>query len=242
MSSIRSDSSSIRSDGRRSSRQPGTSRGQQWLGDDSRKGAIDRPAIADSTVLTGLVVWLVLVTIGVAGRHFQPAWNVTPLAAIGLTAAAVFGRLSGWVGPLVTLGVPVAALAVSNMILPQSERSYGGFIMATVVFAATLWPAILGLVLPSIRSGRPIAWIGAALSHSIVFFLSTNSAYWWLFDDYPHSLSGFGTCFLMALPFFRWMPVGDVIWSLGLLGITSAIMGWRASSPLTSSPLRSLRP
>lgn len=200
-----------------------------------------------SSRLAGAGVWLLLVAVGVAGRLLQPAYNVTPLAAIGLTAAALYGRAgffgrSGWFGPAAVLGVPAVALAIGNLLLPATEQSYGGFVMASVVFAATLWPALLGLLSASIRRGRPVAWIGGALSHSLVFFLSTNAAYWWLFRDYPHTPAGLGQCFMMALPFFRWMPVGDLAWSLGLLAIVRAVAVRRSASVLHASPLRALRP
>jgi len=204
--------------------------------------------LSGSSRLAAACVWLVLIAIGVAGRLLQPAYNVTPLAAIGLAAATLFGRvgagglLGGRLGPVVALGVPAVALAIGNLLLPAAERSYGGFMMAAAVFAATLWPALLGLASSSIRRGRPMAWIGAALSHSLVFFILTNATYWWLFDDYPHTFAGLGTCFVMALPFFRWMPAGDVAWSLGLLAMVWAVASWRSSSVLAASPLRALRP
>jgi hypothetical protein len=199
-------------------------------------------------MLAAAGLWLGLVAIGVAGRLLQPAYNVTPLAAIGLTAALLFGRdgmlgrRGGWFGPAAALGVPAVALAIGNLLLPTMERSYGGFVMAAVVFAATLWPAALGLVSAAIQRGRPVAWIGGALSHSLVFFLATNAAYWWLFEDYPHTPAGLVRCFVMALPFFRWMPLGDLAWSLGLLAIVRAVIAWRSSDPVHGSPLRVLRP
>lgn len=158
-------------------------------------------------------VWLLLVVIGAAGRLWQPAYHVTPMAAVGLVAGFVFGN------PLVAMSVPVAALAASNLFLP----AYGNIAMAAVVFAATAWPALLGRFVPGIRECRGWTWLGGALAHSLVFFLATNLAYWWIFDDYPKSFTGLVECFTMALPFYRWMPVGDAAWSLAAVGLLRAV-------------------
>jgi hypothetical protein len=156
------------------------------------------------------MVWLGLVAVVVVGRLLQPAWNVTPCTAVALVAGAVFP----W--PLVAASVPLAGLAVSNLILP----GYGSVAMAAIVFVASAWPVCLsGLV----RSGRPLGIAAGALVSSVVFFLVTNLAYWWLSNDYPHTLAGVGACFVAAVPFFRWMPVGDVVWSLALTTALAAI-------------------
>lgn len=157
-------------------------------------------------------VWLLLVVIGAAGRLWQPAYHVTPMAAVGLMAGFVFGN------PLVAMSVPVAALAASNLFLP----AYGSVTMAVVVFAATAWPALLGFFAPGIREGRWWTWLGGAFAHSLVFFLATNLAYWLISDDYPRSFAGLVECFTMALPFYRWMPVGDAAWSLAVVGLLRA--------------------
>lgn len=167
------------------------------------------------------LLWMLLVAIGVAGRLWQPTHHVTPMVAIGLVAGTVFTN------PLVALSVPVAALAASNLFLP----AYGSFLMAVVVFAATAWPALLGCFVPGIRGGRTWTWLGGALAHSLVFFVSTNLAYWWISDDYPRTAAGLIQCFTMALPFYRWMPLGDAGWSLAALGLVraaAAAAGWRA--------------
>jgi len=150
-------------------------------------------------------LWLLLVAVAIAGRIWQPALHVTPMAGVALAAGAIFSH------PLVAASIPVAALALSNIFLPP----YESWVMASVVFAATAWPVLLGSV---VRRGRLIAVVGGALASSLVFYLSTNFAYWCLSTDYPHTLSGLVACYLAALPFYRWMPVGDLVWSLVLFG------------------------
>lgn len=165
------------------------------------------------------IVWFVLVAVAVIGRVWQPAWrgeplwNVTPMAGVALMAGGVFSQ------PLLAATVPVAALAISNLILP----GYANMALAAVVFAATAWPVLLGRF---VRSGRWTAIIGSALASSLVFFLATNLAHWWLMDDYPHTAAGLLECFVAALPFYRWMPVGDVAWAGVLFGAMRASAAW----------------
>lgn len=180
-------------------------------------------------VLAGL--WLALVALGVAGRLWQPAWHVTPMAAVALAAGSVFPN------PVVAATVPLAALVLSNLGLD----AYESLPMAAVVFAATAWPVLLGgLVRRMANGGRTaalLAVLGGALASSLVFFLTTNLAFWWFTAEYPHTAAGLAACYTAALPFYRWMPVGDLAWTLatfaGLVAVARA---------LDSMPNRRLQP
>lgn len=197
-----------------------------------------RPTPAQSLpgpLATGLGLWFLLVGVATVGRLWQPGWNVTPMAGVALAAGVVFPN------PVVAASVPLAALAISNLALP----SYGSVAMAAVVYAATAWPVLLGGWLRQ-RRGRPgcagdmAAWIGrvgpivgGSLASTLVFYLSTNLAHWWLTSDYPHTVGGLVSCYIAALPFFRWMPLGDVAWSLAIFGALSLafrLAGGRASN------------
>lgn len=161
------------------------------------------------------MLWLALVAVAVAGRAWQPAANVTPMAAVALVAGAVFPN------PLIALSVPMAALAISNLFLP----SYGSLALAVTVYAATAWPVVLGQFGLLGGPGRRTKWMavaGGALASSLVFFFVTNAAHWLLTADYPRSVAGLVACLAAGLPFYRWMPVGDLAWSLGLFGCLAA--------------------
>jgi hypothetical protein len=171
------------------------------------------PKIRDARVAA--VLWVALVTIGVAGRLWQPAWNVTPMAGIALVAGATFAN------PLLAASAPLATLAIGNLWLP----GYGDAILGVVVYAATVWPVLLG---PLVRKGRLFALCGGALAHSVVFFLTTNLACWVLFEGYPKTAAGLGACFVAALPFYRWMPVGDLAWTVSIAaGVSLAVRALR---------------
>jgi hypothetical protein len=171
------------------------------------------------------IVWLALVAVAVAGRLWQPTWNgeplwhATPMAAVALAAGFVFPN------PLIAMSVPVASLAISNLALP----SYGNLGVAVVVYAATVWPVALGAV-GLLGRGRPrwLAVVGGSLASSLVFFVTTNLAHWAFTADYPRSAAGLSQCFAAALPFYRWMPVGDVAWSIVVFGLVVALRGAQA--------------
>jgi hypothetical protein len=168
-----------------------------------------------------VAAWVALVAIGAVGRLWQPGWNVTPMAGVALAAGAVFPH------PLLAVSVPLASLALSNLVMP----GYGSLAMAAVIYAATAWPVVLGGRLVPGKAWQAV--IGSALASSLVFYLTTNLAHWWLTNDYPHTLAGLAACYVAALPFYRWMPVGDVAWSValfaGLLAVRAPLSSVRAA-------------
>ena len=168
-----------------------------------------------------VAAWVALVAIGAVGRLWQPGWNVTPMAGVALAAGAIFPH------PLLAASVPLASLALSNLVMP----GYGSLVMAAVIYAATAWPVLLGSRLVPGKAWQAV--IGSALASSLVFYLTTNFAHWCLTNDYPHTLAGLVACYVAALPFYRWMPVGDVAWSVALFaGLSVALSAVRA--PLSS--------
>jgi hypothetical protein len=170
----------------------------------SEQSTVVDPATARSPAWL-VAAWICLVAVGVAGRLWQPGWHVTPMAAVALAAGATFPHVA------VAASVPLAALAIGNLALP----GYGSLAMAAVIYAATAWPVLLGGIL---RRGGWTAVVGGALASSLVFFVSTNLAHWLLTADYPRTAAGLLECFVAALPFYRWMPVGDLVWSLAVFG------------------------
>ena len=159
-----------------------------------------------------LLWWTFLVAVAVVGRLYQPAWNVTPMAGVALAAGVLFPQR--WVAA----SVPLAALLISNSVLP----GYGSWAMAGVVFAASIWPILLGGM---VRRGGLFTVVGGALASSLVFYLTTNLAHWMLTADYPHTVEGLVACYVAALPFYRWMPVGDLLWSVGLCSLATGMAG-----------------
>ena len=157
-----------------------------------------------------IALWFALVAVGICGRLWQPAYNVTPFAAIGLAAGSIFGI------SLAAATVPIVALVISNMALP----GYGSTVMAIVVYVSLACPVLFGSLVQ--RQGW-VAVLGGSLASSLIFFTTTNFATWALSELYPHTLSGLTTCYIAALPFYRWMPVGDAVWSISLFSTLVAV-------------------
>ena len=169
--------------------------------------------------------WVALVAVGVAGRVWQPTYNVTPLVGLALASGALFSSR------LVAASIPAAALALSNLALPGGG-AYGSWVMAATVYAAFMWPVFAG---PLVRRHRILAAIGGSLAGSLVFYLSTNFVHWCFGTDYPHTLAGLGECYVAALPFYRWMPVGDLAWTAALVAAASRVASLVAPHPATET-------
>lgn len=187
------------------------------IGFSASRGRDDSRPIEPLSLPLQAVVWLFLVTLAVVGRAWQPAAHVTPLAAVALAAGVFFPST------ILAASVPVAALAIGNLFL----AGYGSLTMAIVVYAALAWPVVLGRAGLLGGVGRGTRWlnvVGGALASSLVFYFATNIAHWLLTDMYPRTASGLAACLVAALPFHRWMPVGDVVWSLAVFALLAGVV------------------
>jgi len=152
----------------------------------------------------GLIVFAALM------RLAPHPWNFTPVAAMALFGGAALRR------PLFAFGVPLAALAVSDLFLnsllvgnalaPPNPWVYGSFIL-------------IGLLGFGIGSRRGIGTLAAAsLGGSILFFILTNLGLWTTGLLYPRTVAGLAACYAAALPFFANTVAGDLFWNAVLFG------------------------
>ena len=164
--------------------------------------------------LRELTVFFLLLAIGVVGRWYQLAWNVTPLAAVTVLGGYYFRRLL----PAVLL--PISVLTVSNVLLP----AYPNWQVLGAVYGMMLVPLALG------RGAREIAgrhtpsaqwakhFVCCGFLPATLFFVVTNFAVWASTPYYEKTLAGLATCYWMALPFYRWMLAGDLLFLTALVG------------------------
>jgi hypothetical protein len=144
-----------------------------------------------------------MIFLAAASRLIPHPPNFTPLAAMALFGGAYISdkRLA--------FGLPLAALLLSDAVL----GFYRDMIWVYGSFALIVW---LGLQLQSRRRLLPIA--GAALAGSVLFFAITNLGVWASGGLYPRTLTGLGTCYVAAIPFFQNTLAGDLVYTALLFG------------------------
>jgi hypothetical protein len=158
-----------------------------------------------SSVAVDLPVAAALVGLDVFMRVVPHAWHFTPVIASALFAAAVFR-----VGAL-SLAVPLVALGISDWLM-----GFYNWQVMIVVYAASMLPAVLMLIVGRLRS--PVILVALAAGSSLVFFLATNFAVWAFDALYTRDLMGLSACYLAALPFFKNTVAGDLFWTCVLFG------------------------
>lgn len=137
--------------------------------------------------------------------------NITPIAAIALFGGAHFARRR------TAFLVPLTAMYLSDLALGFFVYDFGwfhGFMpFVYVSFAATV---CLGLLIRTRLT--PLTVGGAALTSSVLFFFVTNFGVWLGGNLYPKTLAGLSSCYVAAIPFFRNMLVGNVLYTMVLFG------------------------
>jgi hypothetical protein len=157
-----------------------------------------------------LLVFLLLVAIGVAGRWGQPYWEFTPVAAAAVFAGFYFSRLA------VAALVPIAILAVSDRLLP----AYDNLPVLAMKYATLAWPILFGRLIANSPGGWRSWWRWGVcgLAPATLFFATTNLAVWMFQSNYPKTLAGLVQCYAAAVPFYRSMLFGDVFYLTLLFG------------------------
>lgn len=158
-----------------------------------------------------------LVVLCIAGRLLPHPPNFTPVAAAALFAGSVFRRR--WAA----VCVPILGLALSDWIIGTYE-----FRTMLVVYTACVLPIYLAVFL---RGRYPALRLAAcSVLSSMLFFVSTNFAVWAFSGYYSPTPDGLVSCFLSALPFYKYTLLGDLSWSAGLFACYALAMRTGVSS------------
>jgi len=169
----------------------------------------------------GLIVFAALM------RLAPHPWNFTPVAAMALFGGAALKR------PLFAFGVPLAALAASDLVLnswlvgnalaPPNPWVYGSFVL-------------IGLMGFGLGHSRRIGTLAAAsLGGSVLFFVLTNFGVWSAGLLYPRTMAGLAACYTAALPFFANTVAGDLFWNAVLFGGFYAVSRVAGGSTLSAT-------
>jgi len=134
--------------------------------------------------------------------HTHP-WDFTPLSASLLFFGAYGSRRQIW--------FPVALLAGTDVIL--SKYVYG-YPISWDMYVTWAWYAAIVLLGTKLgRNSKPVWVLCSALASSVSFFLISNFAAWASYDMYPKTLSGLLSAYAAGLPFFKYRPVGDLLFT-----------------------------
>jgi hypothetical protein len=146
-----------------------------------------------------------LILIGVMGRLIPHPPNAAPITAI-----AFAGR---YVGRFSAVAIPITAMIISDIVIGWYDWKILVSVYASfaIISLAAVWTS---------RDYFP-TWL-TIFASSFVFFLITNFAVWLFSPWYEKSISGLAYCYLLGLPFFRNMLLGDILYSGALLGAIAA--------------------
>lgn len=167
----------------------------------------------NKSIAKKILLVLALVVIAVSWRIINNNYTIAPNLEL-VTTVSVIGALI--LGIKFAILIPFLTMIISDYLIGNSE-----------IFIFT-WSAfiIIGISATILRkfNNSPKKQVlysgGFAIMASFLFFLITNFGVWaqgW----YPATLAGLIDCFVLAIPFYRTMLVGNLIF------VPSAVVVWQ---------------
>jgi hypothetical protein len=133
---------------------------------------------------------MAFILIAVCFRLIPHPPNFTPVTSLALFSGLMFQKR--WLSIL----VPLVAMFLSDMVL--------GFGMISLwVYSAFIMITMMGWILNRMN-------VKSIFLSSLVFFIVSNFGVW--FMDYPHTIEGLTMCYTLAIPFFGYSIIGDLVW------------------------------
>jgi hypothetical protein len=135
----------------------------------------------------------------------------------------------GW---KVALVVPVTTMILSDLIIGNSSI----YMFTWSAFAIIGMSALILRRLNQKPKSQILYSFGFAIISSLIFFVITNFGVWaqgW----YPATLAGLTDCFIMAIPFYRTMLIGNIILVPSAIAVWQLVRVHIASKGLVVNPL-----
>lgn len=162
---------------------------------------------------SSLIFFYSLIVIATAGSRLVPhAWNFAPVTAVAVFAAIYLPKRQAFI-------IPLAARFVSDWII-----GFFAWPLMLAVYASHLFGVVMGLWVR--KNKTAVRVITAPVVSALVFFLVTNFA--WFYSTYPHDLSGIILAYVNGLPFLRGTLLGDLAYTLALVGGYEAVAYYQA--------------
>lgn len=147
---------------------------------------------------------VVLTLVAALGRLIPHPANMTPIGASSLFGGAVLARPWNYLLPLLAMFVTDIFLGFHSTII---------YVYASIALGVFLAERLLR----KSQSLKLVALISAI--NATTFFLITNFGVWASTQLYPKTTAGLYQCYLMGLPFFRNMIIGDLLFGVGFFAI-----------------------
>ncbi|OGE31947.1 hypothetical protein A2631_02380 [Candidatus Daviesbacteria bacterium RIFCSPHIGHO2_01_FULL_44_29] len=151
-----------------------------------------------------LMMAIGIITLAALSRLVPHIPNFAPITATALFAGIYLPRKYAFI-------IPVCAMLLSDLLIGFDWSSlgyvYGSFIA-------------IGVIGHWVRAHRAMSsLLIATVGSSLLFFLVTNFGVWanpnsW----YPRTLAGLIECLVAGIPFYRNTLLGDVTYTLGMVG------------------------
>ena len=157
----------------------------------------------------GLIALCVVVRLGVFEGALPP--NFAAVASASLFAGYLLRSRA------IALAVPLL-----SMLLADAMIGFSPVTTMIVVYTALIVPITIGRWLRTKQwsaSTRFGAFGLSAVGASVLFFAVTNLETWFSWGLYPRTPSGLLSCYIAALPFFKWTLASNLVFTFGLFGM-----------------------
>lgn len=159
-----------------------------------------------TNILTYLIIFVLLISLGILGRVLPHPPNFTPITAIALFSGFIFiNRL------MPILAIILTMLITDYFILGYISKGYLFSELMISVYICLLFPIIFRTILRNKLNIFTIA--STSLASSTFFFIVTNFTLWYFSSMYEKSIYGLILCYTMAIPFFKNTIAGDIFYS-----------------------------
>tara|TARA_Y100000590_G_scaffold281495_1_gene316653 strand:+ start:59 stop:592 length:534 start_codon:yes stop_codon:yes gene_type:complete len=134
--------------------------------------------------------------------------NFTPIMAIGFLGGLFLKNYR------FVYAIPLLAMLSSDIVL-EIFYGYGFHVMMPFVYGGIIMCTFMGSRL-NMYSKVPKV-IGYTLTSSFIFFLVSNFGVW--LYGYPKTVTGFISCYTLALPFYKNALAGDLFYTVAIFGL-----------------------
>lgn len=176
-------------------------------------------------VAVALVALCVGVRLAVSGGMLP--YNFAAVASAALLAGYLLRSRT------LALAVPIGSMLVSDVLIgfsPLSTTIVVYLVLAAPVLAG-LWLARRPRTTSFVIGGLGLSAVGA----SVLFFLVTNFEVWLAWGMYERSPGGLLSCYIAALPFFKWTLASNLLFTALIGG--SVALARRAVALTSPAPL-----